>query len=110
MQNQIQTNQRYQYNEFLYVLFSENKRTDLIVLILGSPRVDGDEEEDEFDDLVNEFDLGNYGRRDPHSFSELSLHSQYNTNNNNENKHFIKPSFDREKQLFHSDLLLIGKF
>ncbi|KAI3737788.1 hypothetical protein L2E82_27800 [Cichorium intybus] len=30
--------------------------------IKGSPRVDGDEEEDEFDDLDNEFDLANLAR------------------------------------------------
>ncbi|KAI3733088.1 hypothetical protein L1987_64306 [Smallanthus sonchifolius] len=34
--------------------------------IKGSPRVNGDEEEDEFDDLVDEFDLRNNDRRDPH--------------------------------------------
>nr|GFD15915.1 cellulose synthase A catalytic subunit 5 [UDP-forming]-like [Tanacetum cinerariifolium] len=29
-----------------------------------SPRVDGDEEEDGYDDLDNEFDLGNHGTRE----------------------------------------------
>ncbi|KAF5818449.1 putative hexosyltransferase chromatin regulator PHD family [Helianthus annuus] len=44
--------------------------------IKGSPRVDGDEEEDEFDDLVNEFDL----RRDPHhSFYEHSSRLNFAT-------------------------------
>nr|GFA83891.1 cellulose synthase A catalytic subunit 5 [UDP-forming]-like [Tanacetum cinerariifolium] len=32
--------------------------------IKGSPRVDGDEEEDGYDDLDNEFDLGNHGTRE----------------------------------------------
>ncbi|KAI3820037.1 hypothetical protein L1987_13893 [Smallanthus sonchifolius] len=46
--------------------------------IKGSPRVNGDEEEDEFDDLVDEFDLRNSDRRDPHhSFSELHLHANF---------------------------------
>ncbi|KAK9073100.1 hypothetical protein SSX86_007422 [Deinandra increscens subsp. villosa] len=41
--------------------------------IKGSPRVDGDEEEDEFDDLVNEFDLRKNDRSDPrYSFCEHS--------------------------------------
>ncbi|XP_076889672.1 cellulose synthase A catalytic subunit 5 [UDP-forming]-like [Bidens hawaiensis] len=38
--------------------------------IKGSPRVDGDEEEDEFDDLVNEFDLRN---------NDVEYSSQMNT-------------------------------
>ncbi|KAL8261417.1 hypothetical protein R6Q59_025466 [Mikania micrantha] len=46
--------------------------------IKGSPRVDGDEEEDEFDDLVNEFDLHNNDKRDPHhSFSEHCSRLKY---------------------------------
>ncbi|KAL6524947.1 Cellulose synthase A catalytic subunit 2 UDP-forming [Orobanche minor] len=43
--------------------------------IKGSPRVDGDEDEDEFDDLENEFDYnGYYGneKRDPHQISEAA--------------------------------------
>ncbi|XP_024972222.1 cellulose synthase A catalytic subunit 2 [UDP-forming]-like [Cynara cardunculus var. scolymus] len=46
--------------------------------IKGSPRVDGDEEEDEFDDLDNEFDLGSNHRRDPHSYAEAVLSSRLN--------------------------------
>ncbi|KZV16530.1 cell synthase A catalytic subunit 2 [Dorcoceras hygrometricum] len=38
--------------------------------IKGSPRVDGDEEEDEFDDLENEFDYNSDERRVPLQFSE----------------------------------------
>ncbi|KAD6119445.1 hypothetical protein E3N88_10716 [Mikania micrantha] len=46
--------------------------------IKGSPRVDGDEEEDEFDDLVNEFDLHKNDKRDPHhSFSEHCSRLKY---------------------------------
>lgn len=41
--------------------------------------MDGDEEEDEFDDLVNEFDLRNYGTRDPHSFSEVSFRRNFSS-------------------------------
>lgn len=47
----------------------------LILIISGSPRVDGDEEEDEFDDLDNEFDL-------PHSDSEAMLSSRLNIGTN----------------------------
>ncbi|KVH99583.1 Cellulose synthase [Cynara cardunculus var. scolymus] len=46
--------------------------------IKGSPRVDGDEDEEEFDDLDNEFDLANYPRRDPHSVAEAVLSSRLN--------------------------------
>ncbi|KAI3750608.1 hypothetical protein L2E82_21291 [Cichorium intybus] len=46
--------------------------------IKGSPRVDGDEEEDEFDDLDNEFDLASNDRRDPHSVAEAMLSSRLN--------------------------------
>ncbi|XP_071715737.1 cellulose synthase A catalytic subunit 6 [UDP-forming]-like [Rutidosis leptorrhynchoides] len=38
-----------------------------------SPRVDGDEDEEEFDDSDNEFDLANYSRRDPHGVHEGGL-------------------------------------
>lgn len=39
--------------------------------IAGSPRVEGDEEEEDTDDLENEFDIAN---KDPHSVSEAILY------------------------------------
>lgn len=39
--------------------------------ISGSPRVEGDEEEDDIDDLENEFDIAN---KDPNSVSEAMLY------------------------------------
>lgn len=39
--------------------------------ISGSPRVEGDEEEDDTDDLENEFDIAN---KDPNSVSEAMLY------------------------------------
>lgn len=44
--------------------------------IKGSPRVDGDEEEDDTDDLENEFDIND--RKDPHHIAEVMLSSQLN--------------------------------
>ncbi|KAL2503708.1 putative cellulose synthase A catalytic subunit 9 [UDP-forming] [Abeliophyllum distichum] len=46
--------------------------------IKGSPRVDGDEDEDEFDDLDNEFDYNSNERRDPHQISEAALSARLN--------------------------------
>ncbi|KAI7755820.1 hypothetical protein M8C21_008545, partial [Ambrosia artemisiifolia] len=45
---------------------------------LGGPRVDGDEDEEEFDDLDNEFDVANFLRRDGHVVSEAGLSSRFN--------------------------------
>ncbi|XP_044511054.1 cellulose synthase A catalytic subunit 2 [UDP-forming]-like isoform X1 [Mangifera indica] len=45
----------------------------------GSPRVEGDEEEDDTDDLENEFDIACNGRRDPHSIAEAILSARLNT-------------------------------
>ncbi|KAL8524402.1 hypothetical protein ACS0TY_014112 [Phlomoides rotata] len=45
--------------------------------IKGSPRVDGDEDEDEFDDLDREFD---YNGRNPHPFGEGVHSSRHNIN------------------------------
>lgn len=44
--------------------------------IKGSPRVDGDEEEDDTDDLENEFDIND--RKDPHHIAEVMLSSRLN--------------------------------
>ncbi|XP_022894296.1 cellulose synthase A catalytic subunit 2 [UDP-forming]-like [Olea europaea var. sylvestris] len=46
--------------------------------IKGSPRVDGDEDEDEFDDLDNEFDYNGNERRDPHQIAEAALSTRLN--------------------------------
>ncbi|KAL5560202.1 hypothetical protein UlMin_036413 [Ulmus minor] len=44
--------------------------------IKGSPRVEGDEEEDDIDDLENEFHIANGG--DPHNLSEAMLAARLN--------------------------------
>lgn len=45
--------------------------------ISGSPRVEGDEDEDEFDDLEHEFDYINE-RRDPQQIAEAALAARLN--------------------------------
>ncbi|KAJ0086465.1 hypothetical protein Patl1_08025 [Pistacia atlantica] len=45
----------------------------------GSPRVEGDEEEDDTDDLENEFDIASNDRRDPHNIAEAMLSARLNT-------------------------------
>ncbi|XP_031124254.1 cellulose synthase A catalytic subunit 2 [UDP-forming]-like [Ipomoea triloba] len=44
----------------------------------GSPRVEGDEEEDDFDDLDHEFDYNSNVRRDPHHVAEAALAARLN--------------------------------
>ncbi|XP_019174455.1 PREDICTED: cellulose synthase A catalytic subunit 2 [UDP-forming]-like [Ipomoea nil] len=44
----------------------------------GSPRVEGDEEEDDFDDLDHEFDYNSSVRRDPHHVAEAALAARLN--------------------------------
>ncbi|PIN01940.1 Cellulose synthase (GDP-forming) [Handroanthus impetiginosus] len=46
--------------------------------IKGSPRVDGDEDEDEFDDLENEFDYNGNERRDPQQIGDAALLGRHN--------------------------------
>ncbi|TQD93809.1 hypothetical protein C1H46_020581 [Malus baccata] len=46
--------------------------------IKGSPRVEGDEEEGDIDDLENEFDIASSERRDPHSIAEAVLAARLN--------------------------------
>ncbi|XP_038694094.1 cellulose synthase A catalytic subunit 2 [UDP-forming]-like [Tripterygium wilfordii] len=50
--------------------------------IKGSPRVEGDEEEDDTDDLDNEFDYGNHDSMDPQYVAEAMLTSRLNTGRN----------------------------
>lgn len=38
--------------------------------LTGSPRVEGDEEEDDIDDIDNEFEYGNLDASGPHSVAE----------------------------------------
>ncbi|XP_044475290.1 cellulose synthase A catalytic subunit 2 [UDP-forming]-like isoform X2 [Mangifera indica] len=45
----------------------------------GSPRVEGDEEEDDTDDLENEFDITSNDRRDPQNIAEAVLSARLNT-------------------------------
>ncbi|CAL9020291.1 unnamed protein product [Prunus brigantina] len=44
----------------------------------GDPRVEGDEEEDDIDDLENEFDISSNDRRDPHHIAEAVLAARLN--------------------------------
>ncbi|PQP98459.1 Cellulose synthase [Prunus yedoensis var. nudiflora] len=46
--------------------------------IKGSPRVEGDDEEDDIDDLDNEFNYGNLDTLDPHQVAEAVLSSRLN--------------------------------
>ncbi|XP_027092801.2 cellulose synthase A catalytic subunit 2 [UDP-forming]-like [Coffea arabica] len=46
--------------------------------IKGSPRVEGDEDEDEFDDLEHEFDYNSNERRDPQQIAEAALAARLN--------------------------------
>ncbi|XP_050366228.1 cellulose synthase A catalytic subunit 2 [UDP-forming]-like [Argentina anserina] len=46
--------------------------------IKGSPRVEGDEEEEDIDDLENEFDIASNDRRDPHQFAAAVLAARLN--------------------------------
>lgn len=47
--------------------------------IAGSPRVEGDEEEDDIDDLDNEFDYGNADALGPQQAAEAMVSSRLNT-------------------------------
>lgn len=45
----------------------------------GSPRVEGDDEEDDIDDLENEFDLASNNRRDPRHINEAMLSTRFSS-------------------------------
>ncbi|KAJ8762106.1 hypothetical protein K2173_007188 [Erythroxylum novogranatense] len=47
--------------------------------IKGCPRVEGDEEEEDTDDLDNEFDIGAYDSRDPHHIADAIYSNGLNT-------------------------------
>lgn len=49
------------------------------MITAGSPRVDGDEEEDDIDDLEHEFDYGNFDGLGPEQVAEAMLSSRLNT-------------------------------
>ncbi|XP_054821034.1 cellulose synthase A catalytic subunit 6 [UDP-forming]-like [Prosopis cineraria] len=51
--------------------------------IKGSPRVEGDEDEDDIDDLDNEFDYGDPDSLGPHLMSDGCLHTGRGCNSNN---------------------------
>ncbi|KAL6218214.1 hypothetical protein ACLB2K_011429 [Fragaria x ananassa] len=46
--------------------------------VKGSPRVEGDEEEEDIDDLENEFDIASNDRRDPHQIAAAVLAARLN--------------------------------
>lgn len=60
------------YYGFFWVLYL------ISVEITGSPRVEGDEDEDDIDDLDNEFDYGNLDALGPHHAAE-GMYSHLNT-------------------------------
>ncbi|KAE9611358.1 putative cellulose synthase (UDP-forming) chromatin regulator PHD family [Lupinus albus] len=62
--------------------------------IKGSPRVEGDEEEDDIDDLENEFDIGSNIRRDPCHNAEAMLAARLNIGHNSShvNASVVTPS------------------
>ncbi|KAJ7974041.1 Cellulose synthase [Quillaja saponaria] len=47
--------------------------------VKGSPRVEGDEDEDDTDDLEHEFDMGSNIGRDPHHIAEAIFSARLNT-------------------------------
>ncbi|KAL5974542.1 Cellulose synthase A catalytic subunit 2 [UDP-forming] [Asimina triloba] len=59
----------------------------------GSPRVDGDEEEDDVDDLEHEFDFGAHdGRRDTGHAAEAVLHGRLNVGHGHQNDDALSAS------------------
>lgn len=78
--------------------FSEKKRNELKSLISGSPRVEGDEEEDEFDDLDNEFDVRN---------CEAVLSSRLNTNPESANIYGFATPSEMDEATLNPDIPLL---
>lgn len=61
--------------------------------IPGSPRVEGDEDEDDTDDLENEFDIGG----NPHQIAEAMLSARLNVGRGSEaNASAIVTPFERD--------------
>ena len=86
MQDQIQAPQRLGFPElFLCVsvcllrFHSSFGVSITINHVAGSPRVEGDEEEDDTDDLEHEFDYGNLDGLSPEQVAEAMLSSRINT-------------------------------
>ncbi|XP_011044242.1 PREDICTED: cellulose synthase A catalytic subunit 2 [UDP-forming]-like [Populus euphratica] len=80
--------------------------------IKGSPRVDGDEEEEDTDDLENEFDMGINDRRDPHQVAEALLAARLNTGRGSQSNvsGFATPSeFDSASVVPEIPLLTYGE-
>ena len=80
--------------------------------IAGSPRVDGDEEEEDTDDLENEFDIGINDRRDPHQVAEALLAARLNTGRGSQSNvsGFATPSeFDSASVVPEIPLLTYGE-
>ncbi|CAN1309850.1 Cellulose synthase A catalytic subunit 6 [UDP-forming] [Linum perenne] len=60
----------------------------------GSPRVEGDEEEDDIDDLEHEFDYGNLEGLSPEQVAELMLGARLNTGRGSQVNGFGTPMSD----------------
>ena len=74
----------------------------------GSPRVEGDEEEDDIDDLDNEFDYGNFVGLGPHEAAEAMLSARLNTGRGHHSNASGIPSFsERETSPLSPDIPLL---
>uniref|UniRef100_A0A2N9HJC7 Cellulose synthase n=1 Tax=Fagus sylvatica TaxID=28930 RepID=A0A2N9HJC7_FAGSY len=74
----------------------------------GSPRVEGDEEEDDIDDLDNEFDYGNFDGLGPHEAAEAMLSARLNTGRGHHSNASGIPSFsERETSPLSPDIPLL---
>lgn len=72
---------------------------------IGSPRVDGDEEEEEFDDLDNEFE---YGGNDPQHFAEAGLSSRLSTGRGHQrNASGVTAPYEMESSPLNPDIPLL---
>ncbi|KAK4277933.1 hypothetical protein QN277_015852 [Acacia crassicarpa] len=71
--------------------------------IKGSPRVEGDDDEDDIDDLDNEFDYGDLDASGPHPMSDGRLHTGRGSNSNASG---IPANLDHESSL-NSDIPLL---
>jgi cellulose synthase A len=78
--------------------------------IKGSPRVDGDEEEEEFDDLDHEFGFRSHERRDPHNNLAESVHLNMGRNGHNHHTSgFTTPDMDSSSLNPEIPLLTYGQ-
>ncbi|KAF7834193.1 cellulose synthase A catalytic subunit 6 [UDP-forming] [Senna tora] len=76
--------------------------------IKGSPRVEGDEEEDDIDDLDNEFDYGNPDALGPHGMPESTLSGCLHTGRgSNSNANGMPANLEHESSPLNSEIPLL---